>query len=151
CGLALLAGEPGIGKTRTAEELGALAREHGADVLWGRCYEGDGAPAFWPWVQALRSSIRASDADTLTAALGPGAADVAQLLPELRGRLPERLTPPPLEPAEARFQLFESVTALLRNVATARPVVLILDDLHGADAPSLLLLQFLARELGDAR
>src|SRR5262245_1625791 len=49
-GVALLAGEPGIGKTRLADELSERAAAQGALVLWGRCYEGAGAPAFWPWV-----------------------------------------------------------------------------------------------------
>lgn len=53
-GAVLLVGEPGIGKTRMTEELSAHARAQGAWVLWGRCYEGDGAPAFWPWVQIIR-------------------------------------------------------------------------------------------------
>src|SRR5262245_24288816 len=53
-GVVLLAGEPGIGKTRTAEHLAAHACARGARVFWGRCYEGDGAPAFWPWTQLLR-------------------------------------------------------------------------------------------------
>ena len=53
--LVLLVGEPGIGKTRTAEELATYARVRGARVLWGRCHEGEGAPAYWPWVQALRA------------------------------------------------------------------------------------------------
>ncbi len=60
----LLAGEPGIGKTRTAEELARVARERGAQVLVGRCFEGEGAPAFWPWVQVLRelvASVRAAN------------------------------------------------------------------------------------------
>src|SRR5262245_10364952 len=55
--LILLAGEPGIGKTRTAEELAARAHDQGAKVVWGRCYEGEGAPAFWPWVEILRAGM----------------------------------------------------------------------------------------------
>src|SRR5215212_5347651 len=53
----LLAGEPGIGKTRLAEEIAALARERGARVLWGRTYEGEGAPAYWPWIEVLRGLL----------------------------------------------------------------------------------------------
>jgi predicted ATPase len=79
-GVALLAGEPGIGKTCTAEELAAYARERGARVLWGRCHEGDGAPAFWPWIQILRSYLRDRDPELL-AAIGPVADDIARLVP----------------------------------------------------------------------
>ena len=62
-GIVLVAGEPGIGKTRLAEELAATARERGARVLWGRCYEGEGAPAFWPWVEVLRAARDESAAE----------------------------------------------------------------------------------------
>lgn len=149
--LALLVGEPGIGKTRTAEELGALARQRGARVLGGRCYEGDGPPAFWPWVQILRASIRDADPRAVASELGPGAADIAQLLPDVRQSVLHLPPPPSLPPEQARFRLFDSVTTFLENAARVRPLVLILDDLHWADKPSLLLLQFLAREIRDDR
>jgi predicted ATPase len=58
-GVALLVGEPGIGKTRTATVLAEDAREHGMRVLWGRCHEGAGAPSFWPWLQVLRDGAAA--------------------------------------------------------------------------------------------
>jgi len=150
-GMVLVAGEPGIGKTRLAEELAAGARRQGALVLWGRCYEGEGAPAFWPWVEILRAALRGRDAASLRAALGSGAVSIAPLLPEVLDLLPELPAPPLLEPAEARFRLFQAVTAFLANVGGAGSgLLLILDDLHWADTPSLLLLEFLARELVDA-
>jgi eukaryotic-like serine/threonine-protein kinase len=70
--IALLAGEPGIGKTRIAEELCAVAAQRGARVFWGQCFEGEGAPSFWPWVQVLRSWIRPLDAHRSVGASGPG-------------------------------------------------------------------------------
>jgi len=149
--LFLLVGEPGIGKSRLAEELIAHARARGARILVGRCWEAGGAPAYWPWMQSLRSYLRDSDADTLRSQLREGAADVAQLLPELRDLLPDLAPAPTLESEGARFRLFDSMTAFLKNAAAARPLVLVLDDLHAADEPSLLLLQFVARELGDSR
>ena len=76
---------------------------------------------------------------------------MAQLLPELRDLLPDLAPAPPLESEGARFRLFDSMTAFLKSAAAARPLVLVLDDLHAADEPSLLLLQFVARELGDSR
>src|SRR6185436_8673830 len=82
--------------------------------------------------------------------MGPGAADIAQLDSEIRRRLPALPTPPPLEPEQARFRLFDSITTFLRNAARSRPVLLILDDLQWADEPSLRLLQFLAQEMRDA-
>ena len=149
--VALLIGEPGIGKTRTAEELAADARLRGARVLWGRCYEGEGAPAYWPWVQLIRAYVRGHDPRALLAEMGPGAADIAQVVPEVGERLPGLAPPPPLEPTQARFRLFDSVTTFLANAASGQPLVLVLDDLHWADTPSLLLLQFLARELRRSR
>ncbi|MBE2319568.1 AAA family ATPase [Solirubrobacter sp. CPCC 204708] len=149
--LFLLVGEPGIGKSRLAEELSAQARSRGAQVLVGRCWEAGGAPAYWPWVQSLRGYVRRADPDTLRAQLGPGAVDVAQLLPELRTVLPDLPPAPAVESEGARFRLFDSLTAFLHSLAAAQPLVLVLDDLHAADEPSLLLLRFVARELGHSR
>lgn len=147
----LLAGEPGIGKSRLAEELSVRARTRGALVLVGRCWEAGGAPAYWPWVQSLRAYVRRAEPGALRAQLGPGATEVAQLLPELRTVLPDVPPAPAIETEGARFRLFDSVTAFLHAVSAAQPVVLVLDDLHAADEPSLLLLQFAARELGQSR
>jgi class 3 adenylate cyclase len=149
--LVLLVGEPGIGKTRMAEQIATLARTRRTQVLWGRCYEGEGAPPFWPWLQALRSYVHERDADALRSELGTGAGAIAQLVTEVHDRLGPLEPPPQLEPEQARFRLFDAITTFLRGAAVARPIVLVLDDLHWADAPSLLLLQFLARELRDAR
>ena len=147
--LLLLVGEPGIGKTRTAEELATYARVRGAKVHWGRCHEGDGAPAYWPWTQALRSYVREADPVGLAWELGPSAPEVAQLVPEVTERLGEVPEPPALEPEQARFRLFDSVSGFLANASRSRPLVLVLDDLHWADEPSLLLLKFIGRHLSD--
>jgi tRNA A-37 threonylcarbamoyl transferase component Bud32/tetratricopeptide (TPR) repeat protein len=147
--LFLLAGEPGAGKTRLGEQLATYARLGGAQVLVGKCYEGDGAPAFWPWVQIIRSWIQELAPDALMSAMGSGASDVGQIVPEVLQKLPGLPLPPALEPEQARFRLFDSITTFLKNVSHAQPVVIILDDLHWADKPSLLLLQFVARELRD--
>jgi predicted ATPase len=82
--LALLVGEAGIGKTRLANEVAGLATRQGARALWGRCWEGEGAPAFWPWVQVVRAYAAALAPDTLREALGHGAPDIARVVPELR-------------------------------------------------------------------
>ena len=146
--LFLLTGEPGIGKSRLAEELARHARVQGAHVLIGRCWEAGGAPAFWPWVQSLRSYLRVEDRDELVGELGPGAAEVAAILPELYELIPGLRQPAAPESDGARFRLFHATAEFLRRASDKRPLVLILDDLHAADTPSLLLLQFLARELG---
>ena len=146
--LLLLTGEPGIGKSRLAEELARHARAQGAQVLVGRCWEAGGAPAFWPWVQSLRSYLRANDRDELGGELGLGAAEIAAILPELRELIPGLRQPTAPESEGARFRLFAATAEFLRRASDKRPLVLILDDLHAADTPSLLLVQFLAREIG---
>ena len=86
--LLMLVGEPGIGKTRTSEEFATYAGLRNAQVLWGRCYEGEGAPAYWPWVQVVRSYVHDRDPQELMSEMGPGAADIAQVVSEVRERLP---------------------------------------------------------------
>ena len=146
--LVMLVGQPGIGKTRTAQELASHAQERGAQVLWGRCSEEQGAPPYWPWVQTIRAYVQRTDPETLRSEMGPGAADIAEIVPDIRGKLPDLETPPELEPEQARFRLFDSVCSFLNNAAHSQTLVLLLDDLHWADKPSLLLLEFLAREMG---
>jgi tetratricopeptide (TPR) repeat protein len=149
--LFFLVGEPGIGKSRLADELIRHARERGFQILVGRCWEASGAPPYWPWVQSLRGYVREAQPDVLRRELGAGAAELAQILPELRTILPGLPKPASLEPDGARFRLFDATAGFLREASRGRPLVLFLDDLHAADAPSLLLLQFLARELDSTR
>ncbi len=149
--LVLLAGEPGIGKTRLATAVAADAQARHALVLWGRCWEGGGSPPYWPWVQVMREYIRSRDADALAAEVGSGAAYLAQVVPELRERLTVTPAELDLESEEARFALLDATAGLLRNASAAQPVVVIVDDLHAADRPSLVLLRFLAGELRQSR
>ncbi len=149
--LMMLVGEPGIGKTRTSEEFATYARLRNVQVLWGRCYEGEGAPAYWPWVQIIRSYVHEKDPKELASEMGPGAADIAQVVSEVKERLPGLPAPPALEPDQARFRLFDSITTFLKNASKGAPLMVVLDDMHWADKPSLLLLQFLAKELRGSR
>ena len=149
--LLLLAGEPGIGKTRTAQELATYARLRGLQVLWGGAHEGGGAPPYWPWVQMIEAYVHDHSAEELLAEMGPGAVDIAQVIAAVRARLPGLPPPPRLDAEEARFRLFESLAKFLTNAAARHPLLLVLDDLHWADPGSLLVLQFLAREMADAR
>src|SRR5262245_14009945 len=119
-GLYLLVGEPGIGKSRLGEELIRVARPRGFHVLVGRCWEAGGAPAYWPWVQALRAYVRACKTEELRVQLGAGAADIAQIVPELRGRLADLPEPPSLDAEGARFRLFDATAEFLRNAARSR-------------------------------
>jgi class 3 adenylate cyclase len=148
--LLLLVGEPGIGKTRTAEELATYARLRGAKVHWGRCHEGEGAPAYWPWAEAIRSYVREADPVGLAWEMGARRAEIATIVPELAEREGTQPEAPPTEAEQARFRLFDAVAGFLTGAGRSRPLVLVLDDLHWADEPSLLLLKFVARQLGDS-
>ena len=150
--LVMLVGEPGIGKTRTAQELTTYARMRGAQVLSGRCYEEQGVPPYWPWVQAIRSYVRERDTDALRSEMGSGAAEIAQIVSDVHQKVPglKPLSEPDSAEA-ARFRLFDAITTFLKSAGNSQPLVLVLDDLHWADTSSLLLLQFLARELAGSR
>ena len=147
----LIAGEAGIGKTRIAEELCSDARAHEAQVLWGRCHEGEGAPAYWPWRQALRAFAATGPLAALVPRFGDASSELAQIVPELIGAGARPLPAPALDPEMARFRLFDATSTFLRAAAADTGVVLVLDDLHWADRASLLLLEFVARELVDSR
>jgi hypothetical protein len=151
-GLVLLAGEPGIGKTRLLAEFTQQARTDGSLVLLGRSYDGEGMPPYLPFVEALRGYVRGRPPELLAMQLGPSAGEVALLVPELGERLPDLPSRQPIAAEHERYRLFESVTDFLLAIArsTASGLVLLLDDLHWADAPSLLLLLHLARRCAEA-
>ncbi|MBI3798881.1 MAG: AAA family ATPase [Deltaproteobacteria bacterium] len=146
----LLAGESGIGKTRLTGEFAAFAGRRGARVLLGRCYEGEGAPLLWPWIQIVRAYVADCDPRLLREELGPGAAVIARVIPEVQERLPELSVSPEVEVTQARFRFFDSIVRFLKAASVKQGQVLILDDLHWADTSSLLLLQFITREIGEA-
>jgi DNA-binding SARP family transcriptional activator/tetratricopeptide (TPR) repeat protein len=148
--LVLLSGEPGIGKTRLAQEVAARAEAAGAAVFWGRCSEGDGAPPFWPWTEVLRAMSDRMRPEQLRRALGAGAGDLAQLGPELAELVPGPAAPQPLDPEAARFRLYDSLSRFLARLAAIQPLVFVFDDLHWADAPSLGAVGFLAGRLDEA-
>lgn len=143
--LVVVTGEAGIGKTRLSDETAARAGAMGFVVAWGRCWEGGGAPAYWPWIQVLRTCATVTDLDPLVAKFDPAGAHLASLV---RGVAPKgRGDGDGAYPEHERFVLFDALTRLLAEVAATRPLLVILDDLHAADAASLRLLQFLARSL----
>ena len=149
--LVMLVGQPGIGKTRIAQELAAIAEQRGTQVLWGRCHEQQGAPPYWPWIQIIRAYVQRIDADSLLTQMGGAAADIAEIAPEVRDKIPDLEPLPTLEPQQARFRLFDSITTFLKKVSQSQPLVLILEDLHWADRSSLFLLEFLVQELAESR
>ena len=142
--LVIVSGEAGIGKSRLADTFADQARET-SRVVWGRCWEAGGAPAYWPWVQVIRALMRT---DTIEMALDRTRDQLGTIIPELREG--EVGTPAIGDPYAARFLLFDAVATTLRAASASQPTVIVLDDLHAADEPSILLLQFLVTELADA-
>jgi DNA-binding CsgD family transcriptional regulator len=148
----LLEGEAGIGKTSIARAFAGRAAAQGTLVLWGRCLEQEGAPAYWPWLQVLRQLAQSKDDHALRAALGRDAGCLAEICPELTDRLPDLASPPPLsDAAHARFRIFDTAAALWKRVAAIQPLLLIFEDVHWADAASLRMLEFVAGEVSGAR
>jgi hypothetical protein len=139
-GIRVVVGEPGIGKTRLADEISAHAAERKVSIAWGRAWETGGAPAYWPWIEILRVL----------------AADGREVPPRLAALL-DRTSPIAFaegargDAARERFDLFETVAAFLRGCARQGPLLLAFDDLHAADLPSLELLAFVARGLRSSR
>ena len=134
--MVMLVGEPGIGKTRTAQELASRAEAQGVQVLWGRCFEEEGAPPYWPWVQPIRSYIEQQGQSQLQSEMGPGAADIAEIVPELREKLAGLEPSPALEPEQARFRLFDSIASFLKSASQTQAMMVVLDDLQWADRSS---------------
>ncbi|MBY0278529.1 AAA family ATPase, partial [Candidatus Binatia bacterium] len=129
-----LVGDAGVGKTHLGTVLAREAEAAGCVVAWGRCRESDGAPAFWPWTQALATIDRAYSDAGVSAVLSR-AHGTADLLASL---------------ATSRVTLFAQVGGALLDLARTRPLVVVLDDLHRADLPSLRLLAWLAHDAASA-
>jgi tetratricopeptide (TPR) repeat protein/type II secretory pathway predicted ATPase ExeA len=145
--LALVSGEPGIGKTRLAREVVTLARMEGAAVLAGGCYEFEATTPYLPFVEAVSKWARGTDSEALRAALGDAAPELARLVPEIDARLGPFPAAAALQPHEERLRLFEAVTRVLRGLAGERGLLVWLDDLHWADTGTLSLLRHLIRQL----
>jgi predicted ATPase/class 3 adenylate cyclase len=154
-GLVMLVGEPGIGKTRTTQQLETYAKMRGAQVLWGRTHESAGAPPYWPWIQA-GNQYALAHRDDLATVIGPqmtreAISELVRIFPWLlqdgNNTAPAEIS----DPEVAQFRLFDAYTSYLKAVANQAPLVVALDDLHWADKPTLQLLQHVARELSRMR
>ena len=141
----LLVGEPGIGKTRVCTELASIARKRGARVWTGRCPPVDQPIALWPWLQIARHGTSPREVDALRSLSSAQRDALGALMPDLvGGRVPATLV------GHARLALHDAVASWLRASAAQGPLMIVLDDLHWADAPSLELLEHVLVELGDA-
>jgi hypothetical protein len=140
----MVAGEPGIGKTRLAEELAERAHRDGWLTLWGRCYEGEWSPPYAPFVQALETHLAVAS-DELRADLEPLAVPLAQLVPKVREVFPDVPEPVPLQSDEERFRLLDSVARFLVARSHRAPVLVCLDDLQWGDRGTVAMLRHVAR------
>jgi class 3 adenylate cyclase/tetratricopeptide (TPR) repeat protein len=149
-GVVMIGGEPGIGKTRLAEETRLEAEKRGFRALTGHCVEQGGAP-YMPIVEILETAIKAVDPEALRLALGDAAPEVARVVPHLRRMFPDIPAPLELPPEQERRYLFNSIQDFLARASAIRPQLLVLDDLHWADDATLLLLQHLAEGISEMR
>ena len=149
--LILLSGEPGVGKTRLANELIEYAQSSRTPILRGGCYEYEATTPYLPFVEALRDWVHTTNAENLRAMLGDTAAEIAKLAPEIETKLGALPANPVLSPNEERLRLFDNIARVFQNLATPRGLLIFLDDLHWADQGTIHLLHYLLRHLRNDR
>lgn len=149
--VALVAGEPGIGKTSLLESIAWLASQSGALVLRGGASQAEGMPPYLPFLEALGLYVRTASPHLLREQTGPFGSVLATLLPELPLRLGTFSESYPLPPEQARLRLYEAIGTFLVAIATSQPLLLLLDDLQWADAATFDLLSHIARQQPEAR
>jgi len=147
--VALVSGEPGVGKTRLTAELARTAHEDGAWVLAGRCDESISAP-FAPWIEILRHIVAHAPAELLTAHIDRHGGELTRLVPELARRVDAVPPPRTLDAETEQLALFDATVDLIDAIAADAPAFLVIDDAHWADASSLGLLRHLVRRLAPA-
>jgi DNA-binding CsgD family transcriptional regulator/tetratricopeptide (TPR) repeat protein len=146
-----LCGDVGIGKTRLMTEIARIAGIRGFLVLWGQLSEDPARPPYTPWVLALRECFSGYADELLRSDLGDAAADISDIVPELKRRLDLPAHQPLSGREAARYQLFDSVSCFLRAASRRQPLLILFDNLHLADPSSLALLAHCAHGLPAAR
>jgi DNA-binding CsgD family transcriptional regulator/tetratricopeptide (TPR) repeat protein len=150
-GVTLLAGEPGIGKSRLLDAFAGIARARAVAVLRGGASTAQGMPPYLPFLEALGQQIEQAPRDALTEQVGAFAGVLATLLPELTIRLGESPVSYPLPPEQAQLRFYEAIGRFLAAIAAPSGLLLILDDLQWADPATLELLVYIARQQGTSR
>jgi DNA-binding CsgD family transcriptional regulator len=145
--LIAISGEPGIGKTRLAQAAAAAATARGFAVFWSQCHDGQYIPPYWPWKQLLRDLLKLLPGSKETSRNKGFASALSEIVADWhQGPARPAAMPKPIA-EKARVKILESATSLLRIVSENRPVLLVMDNLHCADVPSLELLEVVAREM----
>ncbi len=145
--LVLLAGEPGVGKTRLSEYLIGEARQRNFMCVVGHAYELEGTPPFTPFIEQLEYTARVVPPDTFRAVLGDAAPEIARLMPALRRQFPDIGPAIELPGDQVRHYLFHRYREFAERATRVAPLVVFFDDLHWADEGSLLLLEHLTHHL----
>jgi class 3 adenylate cyclase/DNA-binding CsgD family transcriptional regulator len=146
----LVGGEPGVGKSRLVSELARAVYEERAAVLYGTCDEELGLP-YQAIAEALRTYAAVCPLEDLRLQLGPLGGELARLVPSLQDRIPDLSEPLRAEPETERYQLFEATVEFIARISEAAPVLLVMDDLHWAGKPTIVLLRHLVRSVGRKR
>jgi class 3 adenylate cyclase/tetratricopeptide (TPR) repeat protein len=149
--LVFVGGEPGVGKTTLVKRLIREAEKRGALSLFGRCYESEGAVPYSPFIEMLEQGLGIMPAEILREDLADDAPEVARMIPELRRRFPDIPQPLDLPPEQQRRYFFNAVGSFVGRAAARFPLVLVLDDVHWADQPTLLLIEHMASLLTGIR
>lgn len=146
-GVALIAGEAGLGKTRLVDEIAIEARARGMFVVRGQCYDMEGAPPYAPFVEAIEYGLTVVAKDVFRAAMGEAGPEIARFVPKVRLAYPDLPPPLALPTDQARHYMFESVCDFFQRAAAVQPMLIALEDLHWADESTTQLLESVARRI----
>lgn len=150
-GLVLVGGEPGVGKTTLVKQLIREAEQRGAFTVFGRCYESEGTVPYSPFVEMLEQALALMPADIVREDMGDDASEVARMVPELRRRFPDIPEPLDLPPEQQRRYFFNAVGSFITRGANRFPLMMVMDDVHWADEPTLLLIEHMAALMPEIR
>jgi tetratricopeptide (TPR) repeat protein len=149
--LVMISGEPGVGKSRLADELVAFIRLRGSYVLQGGCYEYEATTPYLPLIEALRDWVDGQSDTVLRDTLGSTAAELAKLAPEIEGRIGPLPPNPLLPPEQERMRLFDAMARFLKTLTSQEGLLLLIDDLHWVEHGTLALLHYVLRRLRGER
>jgi class 3 adenylate cyclase/tetratricopeptide (TPR) repeat protein len=150
-GLVLVGGEPGVGKTTLVKQLIREAEQRGALTVFGRCYESEGTVPYSPFVEMLEQALALMPPDIVREDMGDDASEVARMVPELRRRFPDIPEPLDLPPEQQRRYFFNAVGSFVQRGANRFPLMMVMDDVHWADEPTLLLIEHMAALMPEMR
>jgi class 3 adenylate cyclase/tetratricopeptide (TPR) repeat protein len=150
-GVALIAGEAGLGKTRLVDEIAAEAKIAGMFIVRGHCYDMEGSLPYVPFVEAIEYGLTVTAQDVFRSAMGDAGPEIARFVPKVRVAYPDLPPPLALPTDQARHYMFESVCDFFERAAAIQSMLIVLEDLHWADESTTQLLESVARRVGRAR